>query len=57
MGKDRNTGINPDTDRNIAADEPLWNEFRDTGSRKAFRSLFSEWYSGLADMLFSMYRI
>ena len=47
MGKDRNTGIHPDTDRNIASDEPLWNEFRDTGSRKAFRSLFSEWYSDL----------
>lgn len=31
----------------VAADEPMWNEFRDTGSRKAFRKLFSGWYSDL----------
>ena len=29
------------------ADEPLWNEFRETGSRHVFRELFKGWYSDL----------
>ena len=31
----------------VAADEPLWNEFRETGSRRVYRELFTGWYSDL----------
>lgn len=36
-----------DTDHIVAKDEPLWGEFRVTGSHKVFRKFFMSWYSDL----------
>ena len=35
-------------DRSPVTDEPLWDTFRSTGSRRVFRELFMSWYSDLS---------
>ena len=35
-------------DRSPVTDEPLWDTFRSTGSRRVFRELFMLWYSDLS---------